>query len=322
MKIEEARLHLEKFNVSELAQMTVKEYLNTVLIKELTTGTSNIALPTAVLARAVLQMKNWIDPRPYCVMAAVPKGAGKTATVQHLTQPNYGTWTEGSALTAADPTVASASITMADYGKVTQITDLLANTSLLNFVELVGKIHGGCIGQAQYALVVSALSACTTNVINLGDAGDAAEPNYAFTAIASGMTSIMNNGFHPDHVYTSPEKMWNCFNTNYAITQFYGALADVLANGATPKVFGLDWLASPEYELMVQSNIAFSGLNNEKYAIVASSEGACGFAELKPDPDVELYRVPTERANYVVTGKSMGVARITDNAVCLIRHAT
>jgi len=99
-------------------------------VKELLSGTANIALPAMVQAKALLVMKSLVDLREYAASRVlVPKGAGKTVDIQVLTAPDYSAWTEGSALAAADPTVAKATATLAAYGKVTLISDLLANTS-------------------------------------------------------------------------------------------------------------------------------------------------------------------------------------------------
>ena len=111
---------LKMFNESDASKLTVKELL---------TSTSGIALPTTVQARALLELNNWADLREICMPADVPKGGGKTFDTQIITQPAYSNWTEGSALAAADPGVAKRTGTIGPFGKVTQISDLLANTS-------------------------------------------------------------------------------------------------------------------------------------------------------------------------------------------------
>jgi hypothetical protein len=98
-------------------------------VKELLTSTSNIALPTMVQARALLELANWADLREINMIAPVPTGAGKTVDTNIITQPTFAEWTEGSALAAADPTLTKRTCTLKPFGKVTQISDLLANTS-------------------------------------------------------------------------------------------------------------------------------------------------------------------------------------------------
>jgi len=130
-----------KFTISELAAMSKRreaverlkgfygsEY-SKLTVKELTTGSSNIALPTMVQAQALLSLTNWADMREVCMRAPVPKGSGKTVTTQIITSSGFREWTEGNALAAADPALASRSFTLKPFGDVTTITDLLANTS-------------------------------------------------------------------------------------------------------------------------------------------------------------------------------------------------
>lgn len=101
-------------------------------VKELLTSTSNIALPNLVQARALLEIANWADLREISMIAPVPTGAGKTVDTNILSQPTFSEWTEGSALAAADPTLTKRTCTLKPFGKVTQISDLLANTSAKN----------------------------------------------------------------------------------------------------------------------------------------------------------------------------------------------
>lgn len=82
-----------------------------------------------VQARALLELANWSDLREVSMIAPVPTGSGKTVDTNIITQPAFAEWTEGSALAAADPTLTKRSVTLKAFGKVTQISDLLANTS-------------------------------------------------------------------------------------------------------------------------------------------------------------------------------------------------
>jgi len=111
---------LQGFYESDIAKLTVKELL---------TSTSNVALPTMVQSRALLELANWADLRDISMLADVPKGAGKTFDVQIITQPTFDEWTEGNALAAADPGLTKRTGTVKPFGKVTKISDLLANTS-------------------------------------------------------------------------------------------------------------------------------------------------------------------------------------------------
>jgi hypothetical protein len=284
---------LEGFSASEYGKMTVKELL---------TGTSNVALPTMVQARALLELKTWIDARDLCMGAPVAKGAGKTVETQVITEPTFSEWTEGSALSAADPTLAKRSITMKPFGKVTQISDLLANTSSVNFVEQIGQVHGSCVRQGIFQYVGVALSAGVG-----GSLSAAAGSTLTFAEVASAIKALANNGFQADFILTSPSNMWTAFTTNYAVTQFTGALADLFKPGLgqRPHALGLDWYADPYWDTVfpaAQKTLAFVGTKGLS-AI---------WAGLEEDPIVEIYRVPTELGNYIVThldgGATYGIA--------------
>jgi hypothetical protein len=311
-KTQELREKIDEFYQSEYAHMTIKELLS---------GTTNIALPTMVQARAVLELKNWIDPRPFCHRIAVPKGAGKTVTVQHLTQPTYGSWTEGSALSAADPTVASVSVTIAPFGKVTQISDLLANVSAIDFVEEIGRVHGACVAQGIVDKVVDAMGAASGNVKSIGTKGDSTEADFTFANVSDAMGLVLADGFKPDHLITAPDKLWKCFATDWDMKMFYGALTDFVMSGEPPNVLGMKWLMDPYFELAINGGSAWNGTNGEKYAVIGSTGFACAWAELQPEPVVEIYRVPTELGSYVVTHLDGGAAKLIDNANAVIKHA-
>lgn len=309
LKIEEIKQQLDAFRESDAARMTVKELLTT---------TSNIALPTMVQARAVLQMLAKNDLREQCNRITVPKGSGKVAYIQHLTAPGYDSWTPGSALSAADPTVASVYVTLAEFGKVTQIEDLLANTSAINFVEEVGRVHGDCVIQGIADKVIDATAAATGNAVSIGTKADSTEASFTFTNVASAIGNIVADGFTPDYAILPPDKGWTCFTTDYSITQFTGALADFMATGKIPKVMGLDWIAEPYFETAVGT---LNGTDGEKYMYVGTKGKSTGWGELQANPNVQLYYVPTELCSYVVTNLSGGGCKLIDNATAVIKHA-
>jgi hypothetical protein len=311
-KAKEALEKLRGFYESEFANMTVKELLTT---------TSNITLPTMVQARALLELKNWIDMRPFCTRMLVGKGQGKTGYVQHIQQGTYSSWTEGTALSAADPTLASIAVTLAPFGKVTQISDLLANTSAINFVEEIGRVHGSCVQQGILDKTVDAMATATGNSVSIGTKGDGTEASFTLANVASAINEVMIGSFRPDFIITSPDKLWNAFTTNYAVTQFTGALSDLLLSGQIPKALGLNWLMDPYFELAINAGSAWNGADGEKYAIVGCSGFSCAWGELETDPVVELYRVPTELGSYVVTHLDGGAAKAVDNSIGIIKHA-
>ena len=292
---------LQTFEESDAGKMTVKELL---------TSTSNIALPTMVQAAALIALNNWADLREICNMVNVPKGAGKTIDTQMLTQPAFDSWTEGSALAAADPTVGKGSITLAPFGKVTQITDLLANTGAFDFVDSMGTIHGGCVRQGIFSKVSVALSAAAGNTVSA-----AATSVLTFPDVTNAIKLNAADAFPSDFIVTSPSNMWTAFTTSHAVTQFYGALNNLFAGGVgqRPKALGLEWYPDPYWDTVFLAA-------HKKLAYVGSKKLSASWGQLQPDPIVELYRVPTELSSYVVTHLDGGAIGGFANSICTITY--
>lgn len=308
-------------DVKESLDALLAEYGN-LTVKELLTSTTNVVLPQMVQARAILVLKSRIDLRQYAaVRARVPKGAGKTMDIQIMTQPDYDDWTEGSALTAADPSLSKVTVTIGSFGKVTKISDLLQNTSAINFVEEIGRLHGGCVAQGILDKCVDALAGATGNAVTVGTAGDGTEANFDFSHIASAIGEIVADGYTPDILITAPDKFWTAVTTDYDKKLFYGALADFVVSGKAPQVMGLKTLLDPYFEKAINAGSAWDGTNGEKYAIIADSNFAFVWAEMQADPVVELYRDPRELSSYIVTHLDGGAAKGVDNSICLIKHA-
>jgi len=292
---------LRSFNESDAAKMTVKELL---------TSTSNIALPTTVQARALLELNNWSDLREVCMITDVPKGAGKTIDTQVLTQPAYADWTEGSALSAADPTVAKRTVTLGSFGKVTQISDLLANTSVLNFVEQLGRVHGGCVRQGIFTKVCVALSAGAGNTVSA-----AATSVLTFADVRNAIKLNAADGFIADFIVTSPSNMWTAFGTSDAMTQYYGSLNDLMKSGLGMKAhaLGLDWYADPYWDIVFPAAA-------KKLAYVGLKGQSAIWAALQNEPTVEVYRVPTELSSYVITHMDGGAQYGSVNSISTITY--
>jgi len=313
MKIEEIREKLDRFYQSEYAEMTVKELL---------TDTSNIALPTMVQTRAILELKNFVDLREVTMRVRVPKSTGKIVNVQVMTRPDYDSWTEGSALSAGDPTLTSKSITIAPFGKVTKISDLLANTSAINFVEQIGRLHGACVRQGILDKIVDGMAGVSSpNTVSIGAAGDATEANFTLSNVASAISENLADGHVPDFIVTAPDKLWAAFTADYDVKQFYGALSDLLLSGEIPRALGLQWYMDPYFELAINGGSAWNGTDGEKYAIVGTKGVSAIWAALQDEPVVEVYRVGTELSNYIVTHMDGGADEGPDESICIIQHA-
>lgn len=294
---------LHTFNESDAAKMTVKELL---------TSTSSIALPTTVQARALLELNNWSDLREICMPTDAPKGGGITINTQIMAQPAYDNWTEGSALAAADPTLTTRSITLAPFGKVTKISDLLANTSALNFVENLGRLHGGCVRQGIFEKVCVALSAGAGNTVSA-----AATSVLTFADVRNAIKLNAADAFIADFIVTSPSNMWTAFGTSDAMTQYYGSLNDLMKSGLGMKAhaLGLDWYADPYFDTTFPAAL-------KRLAYVGLKGQSAIWAALQNEPIVEIYRVPTELSNYVITHMDGGAKQGSANSICAITYAS
>lgn len=303
-RLEVIKESYDMFKHSPQAKMTVKELLST---------DAGIALPTMVQARAILELKNWIDAREYADVQEIPKGAGKQVTIQKLLQPDYDDWTEGAALQAADPGLSAFTAVVKPFGKVTQVSDLLANTSAINFVEELGRVHGACVGQGILTKAVTELVKATTNPVGVSSQG------YTFADINSGIGKILSHRWKPDFMFTAPGLFQTAATTSYEVTQFYGAMNPLLEGGQFNKILGLDVAVDPYFELASKPS-GFSGGSGEVYGIIGTSGVSFGWGEIQPEPTVELYRVPTTLGIYVVTHLDGGACICADSSIALIKH--
>lgn len=281
-------------------------------VKELLTSTSNIALPSLVCDRALLELLNWADLREICMIEPVPTGAGKTVDTQIFTQPTFSEWTEGDALAAADPTLTKRTATLKPFGKVTKITDLLSNTSAISFVEKMGKMHGACVRQGIVSYVGVALSATSGGTVSA-----ASGSILTFADVTNAIKHIASHGFQPDFIVTSPSNMWTAFTTTHAVTQFYGALNDLLKPGigTKPGALGLEWYADPYFDTLFPAGL-------KRLAYVGCKGLSSVWAALQNDPLIEIYRVPTELSNYIITHMDGGAAGGSADSICGITYAS
>jgi hypothetical protein len=292
---------IDLFNKSEAAKLTVKELLTT---------TANVALPDMVQARAILEMGIWTDLREISQVYPWPKGAGKTMEVQILTGYDYNKWTtEGDAITAYDPTVAKRTLTLASYGKGTVISDLLANTSAINFVENIGRLHGEAIRKAIYDTVLDEMTGANGNTNSC-----ASGSTLTFVEVNAGIKNNADDGYQSDYITCSPGDMWNAFTTSYAVTQFTGALADLLASGVKPKALGLDWLADPYF------TTARSAAT--KIAVIGTKGLSSLYGAMQTEPIVELYREPLKLANTLVSHIDLAASEGIVNSINVITSQT
>lgn len=159
--------------------------------------------------------------------------------------------------------------------------------------------------------IVSYVGTALSNVAG-ASLSAASGSTLTFTEVASAIKATANSGFHADFILTSPTNMWTAFTTTYAITQFTGALAELLANGAMPSALGLEWYADPYWDTLFPAAQKTLGLVGTKGISVI-------WGALQTEPKVEIYRIPTELQNYVIThmdgGSYGGIANSVEKIV-------
>lgn len=187
-----------------------------------------------------------------------------------------------------------------------------ARTRGLNFVEQVGQTHGACIRQGIVSYVGTALSATSGGTISA-----ASGSTLQFSDVTNAIKHIAGHGGQPDFIFTSPSNMWTAFMTSHAVTQFYGALNDLLVGGLgpKPKVLGLDWYADPYFDTLFPAGL-------KRLAYVGCKGKSSIWGALQTDPLIEIYRVPTELSNYIITHLDGGAAGGIADSICGITHAS
>jgi hypothetical protein len=295
--------------LTEYGTKTVKELL------EATTGTSGIALATMVAAKASLTMQTLVQAEKYARTIRVPKGAGKTFHVQRLGAPSYEEWTEGSALSAADVDLGDVSGTLSQFGKVTKVSDLLQYTHVLDFVNVVGELHGNTCQAAINDKVWTALKGATTNAVELGSAGDATEATVNFTAIKNAIQKVRSSKFPADCIVLGPKKFYEFVTQDVAAVQFYSALSDFFKTGRVPTILGAEIIVDPLF------GDTFTGADGEIYAAVFAKGTSTAWGTDGKGVQSEIFRDPRELSVYVVSHITGGAVLVEDASVCLIKHA-
>lgn len=182
----------------------------------------------------------------------------------------------------------------------------------------MGRLHGACVQKGILDKAGDKIMGATGNSVSVGTKGDATEADYTFAKIADAIKAILVDGYAPNVFMSAYDKFWTCMTTDWDMKMFYGSLSDFIVSGKAPQVMGLEVLLDPYFETMTGT---WDGTDGEKYAAVFTREYSLGWAEMQSDPEVEIYRLPTELSDYVVTHLDGGAAKLVDNSICIIKHA-
>jgi len=188
----------------------------------------------------------------------------------------------------------------------------LSSLGGLNFVENIGQCHGDAVRSGIFQYVTVQLSAGAGGTISA-----ASGSTLQFGDVVNAIKKVASYGFQADYIVTSPDNAWTAFNTNYAVTQFTGALADLLRAGVgkRPNALGLDWYVDPYWNTVFPAG-------QKKLAYVGCKGRSSIWGALQDDPLVEIYRVPTELQNYVITHIDGAAVYGIANSICSITYAS
>ena len=297
--LQEARESLQNFADGEAAKRTLKELL---------TSTTNVALPSMVQAQAMITISNWVDARDLAKIVPIAPGTGKTSTTQLFGSKTYEDWTEGNAIETADPDLTKVVATLKTFGpKGTLITDLLANTSAINFVQGIGEVDGQAIRCGIFDKIIDALEAIAGN-----SKACASASTLTMAEVADAIKLNSDDGEMSDYIVTSPAGLWSAFTSDYQVTQFSGALSDMLVNGKIPNALGLQWYQDPYFATATTTAVA----------LVGKKQRSVVWSAMSTEPMVELYREPLKKANTIITSMEGGAAGAIANSVCKIIPAS
>jgi len=298
-------------------------------IAELTTSTSNIALPTLVSARVALQIATRKDARSVCRIDPVGPGEGMRHDFQLVAVPASSyeqTLTEGTDITARDATLSDLYATLIVKGVYTQISDVVARQSAWNTINVMGAAHGNALNRAMNALIYTQCKANTTNLVTEGTTnGGTGSTNYTFADIMTGIGKIEQARGRADAMITFPVAaaagtsgaatgFYPFIQTNITSVQFTSALASYVSTGRISELFGLELLIDAGYK---PSDLT---VNGAEMATILQKDEAVGWCQAG-EVVSEMQRWARVVGFDMVTSVTGQSAIIVEPFTCSLEHA-
>jgi len=286
-------------------------------VKEaMTTGSSNVAIPALVSAKVLYYLNTFdgIRAEDYALIQEAPEGSGKVYTFQVITSPTYQTWTEGSAITAADVTLEKPTVTLAQYGQGTFLSDLLQSSSVFSFVEALGVAHGQAVRKAINDKLWTALKAATDNVATGGTKGDAAVYSPTFANIRAIKKAVMIDVFLPDFLVAEPTGWDAMIGANWTNVQLSGAIVQWVSTGNVQQLLGMDVIVDPLYSTP-------TGADTDVYMSVGVKGVSLGWAQ-RGGVVTEIERNAKAIGQDIVTHIVGGAGLLIDKSTGHIKHAS
>jgi hypothetical protein len=294
-------------------------------VREITSGTSGLALAQLVAARAAIQLATLVDARQFCRVELVPPGGGKTYHFQKVAVPDSfeGTLTEGSDFTAVDLTLGDITATLTVGVARTDVSDIAQRQAAVNLAEVIGIGHGNALNRFINSDIYSTVNGATTNIVK--EILSANSKNYTFSDIFAARGLVERARGRPDSFVTYPYQVakgsgspadtgfYPFVQTNITSVQFTTALATYLQTGQISELFGLRLFIDKVYEPATASADA------AVMASVLQGGEAEGWAQAE-DIVSEIQRWAPQVGFRIVTHTTGKSGLIMDPFVTLIEH--
>jgi len=270
---------------------------------ESTTTSLNDLLPQ-IVAEALFVASERSIMRGLVRNYTLAPGQGKTVTVPIYPLQTAAGLTEGTDLTNTAVSTSGATLTVAEVGLMTTVTDLARNTSSSDVVADVGRLFGEAIARKIDTDLTAAFASFTTNVVGTANI-QAISANITAADVFKAVAKLKSAGvpsqdifcvLHPAIAYDLKANLTNTFaNPNAGVAQ-----NEAMAMGYIGQLAGV-----AVYET---SNIANNGTGGDFVGGVFHRD-ALGLAVLD-DISIELQRDASLRATEVVATARYGAGVI------------
>src|SRR6267143_4301772 len=292
-----------------------KQSLGMRTVKELLTGTTNLILPRMVDARASIKFQTLVSADDLARIQDLPERSGKTFDIQRIANLAYDTFTEGTAPSATDPTLANPQGTLLQLGKMTKISSFLQRTSAVDFVNAIGQAHGSTVQGAINDKIYTELKAAVSNVVNTSE-GAATEGTLTLTILRNAKRAVeVAKWPGADFVVTGPRKFYQFLTDALAASnqpiQFTSALVEFFRTGGITTFLGMRWLIDTVF------GDPTAGAASEAYASVGVTGTSVAWGQLGPKIKSEVWRQGQELSDYLISYVEGGAKLVEDDSTSI-----
>ena len=267
------------------------------------TTTSLASLISPILQEALFTASERSIMRGLVTEYNVPNNSGKVAQVPIYPVVSASDLTEGTDMagTSADQaiTTTTKNITLGEVGLMTNLTDMIRDTSEQNVVAHLGRIFGDALAKKIDADLIGLFTGFSEGQ---GSAGTELTVDEMFKAVAKLQTAAAPGPyygvFHPKVMYQIKKALTNTFQA--ANVNDLGN--EALRGGYVGTIAGV--------QIFESSNVAVDGSDDAIGAIFSSA--ALGLA-IQSDMNIETQRNASLRSDEIVATARYGVAELIDS---------